>query len=154
MPPDFELVGSVQNWRPNWSVIVTGKYSNSPFSDLLCYERKSGVAGFYETDGANGIQLLQEYSDWRQSWTFIIPGVFGNSGYDGLLLYDQQAGFGAIYDTDGQGNLILLHEDPTWRKTWTHILVAPFNDSPYWECFSTISREDLERFTQRTATVV
>ena len=112
-------------------MIVTGKYSNSPFSDLLCYERESGVAGFYETDGANGIQLLQEYSDWRQSWTFVVPGVFGDSGYDGLLLYDQQAGFGAIYDTDGQGNLILLHEDPTWRKTWSHIVVAPFTDSPY-----------------------
>jgi len=131
VPPGFELVGSIQNWRPSWSVIVTGKYSNSPFSDLLCYERESGVAGFYETDGANGIQLLQEYSDWRQSWTFVVPGVFGDSGYDGLLLYDQQAGFGAIYDTDGQGNLILLHEDPTWRKTWSHIVVAPFTDSPY-----------------------
>jgi len=63
---------------------------------VLCYERDSAVAGFYETDGANGIQHLQEYSGWRQSWTFIVPGVFGDSGYDGLLLYDQQAGFGAI----------------------------------------------------------
>ncbi len=131
LPPDFQLVGGVQNWRANWSVIVTGTWSNSPFSGLLCYERDSGVAAFYETDGVGGIQLLQEYSDWRQSWTFIVPGVFGDSGYDGLLLYDQEAGFAAFYDTDGQGNLILLHEDSTWRTTWSHILVAPFSDSPY-----------------------
>ena len=131
IPPDFELVGSVQNWRANWSVIVAGKFSNSPFSVLLCYDRGSGIAGFYEINGAGGIDLLQEHSDWRQSWTFIIPGVFGNSGYDGLLLYDQQEGFGAIYDTDGQGNLILLDSHPSWRKTWSHIVVAPFTDSPY-----------------------
>jgi hypothetical protein len=128
LPLDFQLVGGVQNWRTNWSVIVTGTWSNSPFSGLLCYERDKGVAAFYETDGVGGIQLLQEYSDWRQSWTFIVPGVFGDSGYDGLLLYDQQAGFAAFYDTDGQGNLILLHEDSTWRSTWSHIVVAPFND--------------------------
>src|SRR5258707_6127253 len=84
VPPDFELVGSVQNWRPNWSVIVTGKYSKLTLQRfaVLCYERDSAVAGFYETDGANGIQHLQEYSGWRQSWTFIVPGVFGDSGYD------------------------------------------------------------------------
>jgi hypothetical protein len=131
IPPDFQLVGSSDNWRANWSTIVCGKFSDSPFSCLFCYERGSGVAAFYQTDGAGGVQLLQEFTDWRTSWTHIIPGVFGDSGYDGLLLYDQQAGFGAIYDTDGQGNLILLHEDPTWRKTWSHIVVAPFNDSAH-----------------------
>jgi len=131
VPPDFQLVGSVQNWRANWSAIVTGKYSDSPFSSLLCYESDSGVAAFYQTDGAGGIQLLREHSDWRHSWTFIVPGVFGDSGYDGLLLYDKQAGFAAFYDTDGQGDLILLHEDSTWRNTWSHIVVAPFSDSPY-----------------------
>jgi PASTA domain-containing protein len=134
VPPDFELVGSIQNWRANWSLIVTGKWSNSPFSGLLCYERDSGVAAFYDTTGTGGIQLLQEYSDWRQSWTFIVPGVFGDSGYDGLLLYDQQAGFAAFYDTDGKGNLILLHEHSTLGNsghTWSHIVVAPFNDSRY-----------------------
>ena len=134
VPPDFELVGSIQNWRANWSLIVTGKWSNSPFSGLLCYERDSGVAAIYDTNGTGGIQLLQEYSDWRQSWTVIVPGVFGDSGYDGLLLYDQPAGFAAFYDTDGQGNLILLHEHSTFGSsghTWSHIVVAPFNDSRY-----------------------
>jgi hypothetical protein len=131
LPPDFELIGSVQNWRANWSVIVAGKYSNSPLSDLLCYDRENGVAAFYHTDGAGGIQLLQDHSGWRQSWAFIVPGVFGDSGYDGFLFYDQEAGFAALYDTDGQGNLILLHEDSNWRNTWSHIVVAPFNDSRY-----------------------
>lgn len=131
VPPDFELIGGVQNWRANWSIIVSGKWSNSPFSGLLCYDRDNGLGAFFETNGAGRIQLLQEHSDWRQSWTVIVPGVFGDSGYDGLLFYEQQTGFAAFYDTDGQGNLILLHEDSNWRKTWTHIVVAPFTDSRY-----------------------
>jgi len=73
VPPDFQLVGGVKNWRASWSVIVTGRYSDSPFSTLLCYERDSGFAAFYQTDGAGGVQLLQEQSDLPGSWTFIVP---------------------------------------------------------------------------------
>jgi hypothetical protein len=131
IPPDFQWVGSSNNWRANWSIIVSGRFSNAPFSCLLCYDRASGVAAFYETDGAGGVQLLQEFTDWRTSWTHIVPGVFGNSGYDGLLLYDQDAGFAAIYDTDGQGNLKKLREYDDWRTTWAQIVLAPFDDSRY-----------------------
>src|SRR5215471_14065429 len=73
VPPDFQLVGGVKNWRASWSVIVTGRYSDSPFSTLLCYERDSGFAAFYQTDGAGGVQLLLEQSDLPGSWTFIVP---------------------------------------------------------------------------------
>ena len=131
VPPDFQPAGNLQDWRQGWSAIVTGKYSNSAFSALLCYDSARGAASFYQNDGAGGLQLLQQHTGWRQSWTMIVPGVFGDSGYDGLLLYDQQAGFGAIYDTDGNGNLIKLSEDSSWRNTWTHIVVSPFTDSKY-----------------------
>lgn len=129
--PDFELIGSVDDWRGNWSTIVSGTFSNSPFSGLFCYNRASGTAAFYETDGAGGVQLLQEFPDWRASWTHILPGVFGDSGYDGLLFYDADAGFAAFYDTDGQGNLTKLREYDDWRTSWAQIVVAPFNDSKY-----------------------
>jgi hypothetical protein len=131
IPPDFQQVGSINNWLPNCSIIVTGKYSKSPFGTLLCYNSTAGTGTFYQANGNGNVDLLQENTDWRNSWTIILPGVFGNSGYDGVLMYDQQAGFLAIYDTDGKGNLIELHEDPAWGKSWTHIVVAPFTDSEY-----------------------
>jgi hypothetical protein len=131
LPPDFQQLGSINNWRQDWSIIVTGKYSDFPFSTLLCYDSAGGVGAFYQANGNGSVDLLQEQTGWRNSWTIIVPGVFGDSGYDGILMYDQQAGFGAIYDTDGNGNLIKLREDPTWRNSWTHIVVAPFNDSKY-----------------------
>jgi len=131
LPPDFEQLGSINNWRRDFSLIVTGKFSDSPFSTLLCYDSAGGIGAFYQATGNGNVDLLQQHTDWRNSWTVIVPGVFGNSGYDGLLFYDQQAGFGAIYDTDGEGNLVKLKEDPTWRNSWTHIVVAPFNDSTY-----------------------
>jgi|HubBroStandDraft_1064217.scaffolds.fasta_scaffold03028_3 hypothetical protein len=131
IPPDFQQVGSINNWLPNCSIIVTGKYSKSSFSALLCYNSAARTGTFYQANGNGNVDLLQENTGWRNSWTIILPGVFGNSGYDGVLMYDQQAGFLAIYDTDGKGNLIYLHEDPTWRKSWTHIVVAPFTDSEY-----------------------
>jgi hypothetical protein len=131
LPPDFELVSSINDWRASWSTIVSGNFSNSTFSCLLCYEAASGVAAFYELDNTGRPSLLQELTGWRTTWTHIVPGVFGNSGYDGLLLYDADAGFAAFYDTDGQGNLTKLREYDDWRASWTEIIVAPFNDSKY-----------------------
>ena len=110
---------------------MAGKFSDSPYSGLLCYDRNNGYAAFYETDGSSHISLMQEHFDWRSSWTHIIPGVFGDSGYDGILLYDQEAGFAAFYDTDGQGSLVLLREYNDWPTSWTHVVVAPFTDSKY-----------------------
>lgn len=139
--PDFQQIGSINNWLPNCSIIVTGKYSDSPFSTLLCYDSSAGTGTFYQANGNGNVELLQVNTGWRKSWTIILPGVFGKSRktaqkceseypYDGVLMYDQQAGFLAIYDTDGKGNLINPREYP-WGNSWTHIVVAPFNDSPY-----------------------
>jgi hypothetical protein len=131
LPPGFQLLNWITNWRTSWSHIVAGKFSGSPYSGLLCYDRDNGFAAFYETNGRGQLSLLQEYSDWRNSWTHVIPGVFGDSGFDGILLYDQEAGFAGFYDTDGQGSLITLREYNDWRTSWTHVVVAPFSDSKY-----------------------
>jgi hypothetical protein len=129
--PSLQLLQSYSDWRQDWTHIVAGKFTDSPYSGLLFYEQSTGTAEFYATDGNGGISLLRQYNDWRRTWTHIVPGIFGNSGYTGLLLYDQSAGFGAFYDTDGQGNIVLLREHNDWRTSWTQILSGRFTASPY-----------------------
>ena len=109
-PPALQLVQSQTDWRQDWTHIVAGRFSNSPFSGFLFYEQSTGVAELYETDGRGNLSLLRHYDDSPTTSTLIVPGVFGPSGFTGLLLYDQAAGlydqaagYGAIYDTDDPG---------------------------------------------------
>jgi hypothetical protein len=128
-PPGLELLHSHGDWRRDWTHIVPGKFSASPYSGLLFYEQSTGVAEFYATDGHGGISLLLHHEGWRQSWTHIVPGFFGPSGFSGLLLYDQAAGFGAFYDTDGHGDIVLLQEHDDWRTSWTMIVPGRFTEA-------------------------
>lgn len=128
-PPPMELLRSYNDWRRDWTHIVAGRFTDSPYSALLFYEQSTGVAEFYSTDGGGGINLLMHHEGWRQSWTHIVPGFFGNSKREGLLLYDQSAGFGAFYDTDGNGGIVLLEEQPEWRTDWTQIVAGRFTPS-------------------------
>ena len=130
-PPPLDLLQSYSDWRDDWTHIVAGRFTASPYSGLLFYEQSTGVAEFYTTDGNGNISLLKHYDDWPTTWTHIVPGIFGKSGYTGLLLYDQAAGFGAIYDTDGNGNLILIQQYNDWRTTWTQIVAARFTASTF-----------------------
>ncbi len=130
--PPMELLRSHTDWRRDWTHIVAGKFTDSPYSALLFYEQSTGVAEFYSTDGAGGISLLKHHEGWRQSWTHIVPGFFGPSKRQGILLYDRDAGFGAFYDTDGHGDIVLLREQPEWRTTWTHIVAGSFSDQGDW----------------------
>jgi hypothetical protein len=47
-----ELLWSYGDWRRDWTHIVSGKFTASPYSDLLFYEQSTRVAEFYATDGA------------------------------------------------------------------------------------------------------
>jgi hypothetical protein len=143
--PSLQLLQSYSDWRQDWTHIVAGKFTASPYSGLLFYEQSSGTAEFYETDGNGGISLLRQYNDWRRSWTHIVPGIFGNSGYTGLLLYDQAAGFGAFYDTDGHGNIVLLREHDDWRTSWTQILSGRFTFTPF---FSVLFYEQADGYAE------
>src|SRR5215471_14116256 len=132
LPPGFQLLNWVTNWRKTWSHIVTGKFSSSPYSSLFCYDRDNGCATFYATDGLGGLSTLKDYPNLADSWDQLICGVFDDSGYDGVLGYDQESGAATFYRTDGQGSLIPLNKVPeSWGSRWTHIVVAPFNDSKY-----------------------
>jgi N,N-dimethylformamidase beta subunit-like, C-terminal len=128
---NFERLSVHDDWLRDWTHVVSGRFSASPYSGLLFYAQSEGVAEFYETDGRGGISLLRQHEGWRETWALVVPGIFGPSGFSGLLLYDRDAGFGAIYDSDGSGGITLLSEDDSWRTTWTHIVAASFTDSPH-----------------------
>jgi hypothetical protein len=131
-PSAFQLFQSQTNWRTDWTHIVAGHFSASPFDGLLFYEQSTGVAEFWATDGQGNLSLLKHYDDWRTTWTLIVPGVFGPSGFTGLLLYDQAAGYGAIFDTDGAGNLKMLFDYHGWLTSWTQIVAGHFTTmSPF-----------------------
>jgi hypothetical protein len=121
-PPNFQRLNFHTDWRSPWTHIVAGKFSQSPYNGLLCYEQSTGYAAFYETDGFGRLNLLQAHTGWRTSWTHILSGAFYGTERTGLLFYDQGAGFAVIYDTDGQGNLVFPgREYSGWRPSWTHI---------------------------------
>src|SRR5215472_3655667 len=101
LQPDCQLIASVTNWRTSWSHIVSGKFSDAPYSGLFCYDQGTGFAACYRMDEPGGLQLLSEYA-LENSWTHVVPGVFGDSGYDGILFYDRKTGRAVFYDMDGQ----------------------------------------------------
>jgi hypothetical protein len=128
-PSNFRRLTDHSDWRTTWTHIVSGKFSSSPYDGLLFYDRNSGYAEFYETDGYGGITFLQNDSNWRKSWTHIISGAFYGPDRTGLLFYDRQAGFAAIYNTDGAGNLDASpREHSGWRTSWTHITTVRIPD--------------------------
>jgi hypothetical protein len=130
LAPDLVMIAQRMQWRPGWTQIVTGKFSDSPFSGLLCYDRASGVAAFYETDGLADVRLIAE-QDIGTSWTQIVVGKFAQGDYSALLLYDQDGGAGAFYSTDGNGVLHLLARSDGWRTSWTIIVPGRFTPSAY-----------------------
>jgi hypothetical protein len=100
------------------------------FQHLSWIQETSGVgihynAEIYATDGAGGINGLNEFSDWRSSWSIIVPGHFGGDSWSDLLFYDPTAGQGEFYTTDGAGHIALLRAQPDWRTTWD--LIVPGN---------------------------
>jgi hypothetical protein len=131
LAPDFMPFAGHLGWRPGWTNVVSGSFSASPFSGLLCYDRGEGAAAFYETDGLGNLRLLAEYDDWSTSWTHLVVGAFAGGPYSGLLLYDQGAGVAAFYSTDGAGGMTLLQEDDWWRTSWTTIVAGHFSKSAH-----------------------
>jgi hypothetical protein len=95
-------IASTSGWRSSWSIIVPGKFSNSPNVDVLFYDPSAGTGEFYHTDGHGKLAgLFASYTDWRTTWSMIIPGKFSNSQYDDLLFYDPTGGVGEFYPTGG-----------------------------------------------------
>lgn len=128
------------NWRKTWDLIVPGnfkvledEFSTGPYTDLLFYDRETGHAEIYATDGHAGLVFLKSFNNWRKSWTMIVPGNFGRgeSYYTDLLLYDRMHGTGEFYATDGSGGLRFLKRYDNWRRTWSRIIPGNFGGTDY-----------------------
>lgn len=134
------LLRRYTNWRKTWDLIVPGNYkaypgefASGPYTDLLFYDRETGVGEIYATDGAGGLNFLKRYTNWRKSWTMIVPGNFsrGELYYTDLLFYDRLAGEGEFYSTDGSGELGFIKKYDNWRRTWSKIVPGNFGGTEY-----------------------
>ncbi len=86
------IVRRYTNWRTSWSIIVTGSFTGTGFSDLLFYGRAAGIGEFYRVDKQGGLTLLASHTDWLTTWSQIVVGNFSRSGSSDLLFYEATAG--------------------------------------------------------------
>ena len=119
------LLRAQPGWRTTWDIIVPGHFGGSGSTDLLFYDRETGTAQFYSTEGG-AIHQLRTYANFRTTWHSIIPGNFGGDGYTDLLFYDRNAGYGEFYTTDGRGGMRLLRSHANWRRSWDIIVPGQF----------------------------
>ena len=124
-------IATNSGWRPSWSIIIPGHFSDSPNVDLLFYDPTAGLGEFYHTDGHGNLgPRFARYDDWRATWSLIIPGKFSDSQYTDLLFYDPTSGTGEFYAT-GNGLRPRFAGYTDWRHTWSIILAGKFSDSSY-----------------------
>jgi hypothetical protein len=122
---------NLRSWDKTWDLVVPGNFGGDGYTDLLYYDRETGSARFYTTDGWGGLHELRSHSGWRTSWDVIVAGQFGGNGWIDLLFYDRETGHGAFYTTDGQGGISLLSLHTNWRTTWDQIVPGNFGDNGY-----------------------
>jgi hypothetical protein len=113
-------------WRKTWSLIVPGKFSSGPWTDLLFYDPGALTGEFWRADGEGNIELIGSNNDWNANWTHIVPGKFSDGFYTDLLFYAASTGMASIWSPDGEGNISLVssHSWPTGAS-----LIVPGNFS-------------------------
>jgi len=120
------------DWLKTWSHIIPGKFLNSPYTSLLLYDSRAGIAEFYQTDGHGHLKFVSGYH-WPANLQ-IIPGKFSNSSFTDLLVYNQALGVGQFNSCNGSGGLTRLGPTHTdWLKTWSQIIPGKFSNSPFTE---------------------
>ena len=110
------------DWLKSWSMIIPGKFSNGPFTDLLFYDRAAGIGEFWRTDGQGNVSRIGTNTNWRKDWSIIIPGNFSGGQFTDLLFYEPSTGTGEFRRTDGHGNDSVIRGYHDWRKSWTSIV--------------------------------
>lgn len=106
--------------RKSWSIIPGTFRTGSTLTDLLFYDRASGEAQFYRTDGSGAlIPIGSLLTGWRRTLQ-IIPGRFGNkSATSDLMLYNPAHGEVQFVSTNGQGGIAPIgSKNSGWRRTW------------------------------------
>ena len=67
---DMNQISVSTGWRTSWSMIIPGKFSDSPYTDLLFYDPSTGTGEFYHTGGGLS-PLFATDTGWRTSWSII-----------------------------------------------------------------------------------
>ena len=125
------LLREFNDWRTTWTQILSGRFTNSPYSGLLFYEQADGYAETYATNGTGGIAMVATHPGWRSSWTHIVAGEFINTLdwdqpiYDDLFFYEGSTGYCETYESDGQGG-ISLNASESDLPAATHIVPGSF----------------------------
>jgi hypothetical protein len=135
------------DWRTTWSHIVAGEFGGGAVaSDLLFYERSTGTAEIWASEGTGGIRLVAQHTNWRRTWAELVTGRFAARARSApailpfpdaprrsdVLLYDRAAGEIELYAFDELGAKYLFGRHSDVRKTWSHVVAGDFaTGSPY-----------------------
>jgi hypothetical protein len=128
---NFTFLGTNTGWRGSWSIIVPGKFSDSPFTDLLFYDPGAGTGEFWRTDGQGHVSLIASNTGWRSDWSIIVPGNFSGGKYNDLVFYERSTGTGEFWRTDGHGSISLIKTNTGWRSSWAEIVPGNFSGGSF-----------------------
>ena len=118
-----------------WTQILAGDFTGSERNDLLFYERATGTAELYRTDGRGGLALLGSDATWRKTWTALVRGNFGPGRFDDLLLYERSSGAAEVRSTDGAGGFAVARPLPDLGRAWSAIVAGRFHHGPFSDLF-------------------
>ena len=66
-------IGGSTDWRQDWTMIRPGTFApGGRYTDLLFYQRESGIGSFWRTDGGGNVAELMTATNWRSSWSIIL----------------------------------------------------------------------------------
>ena len=117
------------NWPNRWTHVISGNFGGNGYTDLLFYDRQTGDASFYLSDGSGGIQATQEIvGGWSTGITHIIPGNFGGDSLTDLLFYNGSTGSAAFYVNAGNAQMRLIQTigPGGWNTNISHIIPGNF----------------------------
>jgi N,N-dimethylformamidase beta subunit-like protein len=115
----------------SWTQILSGRFTDTPYTGLLLYDQAIGFGAFYDADGHGNLNPLSEYPELGSSWTHIVAGEFINNGawgvvIDDLFFYDGSTGLGETYESDGQGGIKLTTRDEDLPPAVAQIVPGSF----------------------------
>jgi hypothetical protein len=112
------------NSTPGWDIIVPMNINNDGLTDLLTYNKTTGLA-VYSVANPNGGQNIVRQVSASPGWTSLVPLDINNDGLTDLLSYNANTGR-AVYSvatgTSGDQSIIIdVNSTPGWD------IIAPMN---------------------------
>ena len=127
-PPNMEQLAA-HRLPTSWTHIVAGRFTASPFSDLLFYDQATGSVELHANDGQGGLTRFASHNI-AEGWTDLLTGKFSDTQFTSLFVYSRASGVAELHVTDGQGNLNRIRSYPDWGF-WTHLTTVAVPNSDY-----------------------